>query len=151
MKRIILAICIIACSLSTQAQNQIFSKYATIDGVDFVCINKAMFGLGTKMISVAGGGEDLSKLGSLDKMLIISSDSDGGKKQIDEDIRTLSTDKDYEVLMTSHSSGGDNMFIFTNKRKPHELIIGTIGKDDSSMVVVVGDFSKEDISNFLNQ
>ena len=33
----------------------------------------------------------------------------------------------------------------------HELIIGTIGKDDSSMVVVVGDFSKEDISNFLNQ
>ena len=71
--------------------------------------------------------------------------------QIDKDIRTLSTDKDYEVLMTSHSSGGDNMFIFTNKRKPHELIIGTIGKDDSSMVVVVGDFSKEDISNFLNQ
>ena len=138
MKRIIIAICIIACSLSTQAQNQIFSKYATIDGVDFVCINKAMFGLGTKMISVAGGSEDLSKLGSLDKMLIISSDNDGGKK-------------DYEVLMTSHSSGGDNMFIFTNKRKPHELIIGTIGKDDSSMVVVVGDFSKEDISNFLNQ
>ena len=150
MKRIIIAICIIACSLSTQAQNQIFSKYATIDGVDFVCINKAMLGLGTKFIN-SSGGKDLGKLGALNKMLIISSDSDGGKKQIDKDIRTLSTDKDYEVLMTSHSSGGDNMFIFTNKRKPHELIIGTIGKDDSSMVVVVGDFSKEDISNFLNQ
>ena len=150
MKRIILAICIIACSLSTQAQNQIFSKYATIDGVDFVCINKAMLGLGTKFIS-SSGGKDLGKLGALNKMLIISSDSDGGKKQIDKDIQTLSNDKDYEVLMTAHSSGDDNVFIFTNKRKPHELIIGTIGKDDSSMVVVVGDFSKEDISNFLNQ
>ena len=151
MKRILLLAAIALCGIAAQAQNKIFEKYATMQGVEYVCINKAMFGLGTKMISVAGGGEDLSKLGSLDKMLIISSDSDGGKKQIDEDIRTLSTDKDYEVLMTSHSSGGDNMFIFTNKRKPHELIIGTIGKDDSSMVVVVGDFSKEDISNFLNQ
>ena len=150
MKRIILAICIIACSLSTQAQNQIFSKYATIGGVDFVCINKAMLGLGKKFIS-SSGGKDLGKLGALNKMLIISSDSDGGKKQIDKDIQTLSNDKDYEVLMTVHSSGDDNVFIFTNKRKPHELIIGTIGKDDSSMVVVVGDFSKEDISNFLNQ
>ena len=150
MKRIILAICIIACSLSTQAQNQIFSKYATIDGVDFVCINKAMLNLGTKFISVAGG-EDLSKLGALEKMLIISSESSDGKKKIDKDINALSNDKDYEVLMTSHSSDGDNTFIFTNKRKPHELIIGTIEKGESSMIVIIGNFSKEDISNFLNQ
>ena len=150
MKRIILAICIIACSLSTQAQNQIFSKYATIDGVDFVCINKAMFNLGTKLISVAGG-EDLSKLGALEKMLIINSESSDGKMKIDKDINALSNDKDYEVLMTSHSSDGDNTFIFTNKRKPHELIIGTIEKGESSMIVIIGNFSKEDISNFLNQ
>lgn len=150
MKRIILAICIIVCSLATQAQNQIFSKYATMDGVGFVCINKAMFDLGTKFINVAGG-EDLSKLGALDKMLIISSESNNGKKKIDKDIQTLSTDKDYDVLMTSHSSGGDNIFIFTSKRNPHELIIGTIEKEHSSMVVVVGNFTKEDISNFLNQ
>ena len=150
MKRIILAICIIACSLSTQAQNQIFSKYATMDGIEFVCINKAMFNLGTKFISVAGG-EDISKLGALEKMLIISSESSDGKKKIDKDINALSNDKDYEVLMTSHSSDGDNTFIFTNKRKPHELIIGTIEKGESSMIVIIGNFSKEDISNFLNQ
>lgn len=150
MKRIFLAICIIFCSLSIQAQNKIFSKYATMDGIEFVCINKAMFGLGTKFISAAGG-EDLDKLGNLEKMLIISSESDGGKTQIDKDIKSLSTDDDYEILMTSHSSGGDNMFIFTNKRKPHELIICTIEKGYSSMIVVVGNFTKEDINNFLNQ
>ena len=150
MKRVFLAICITFCTLSMQAQNKIFSKYATMDGIEFVCINKAMFGLGTKFISAAGG-EDLDKLGNLEKMLIISSESDGGKTQIDKDIKSLSTDDDYEVLMTSHSSGGDNMFIFTNKRKPHELVICTIEKGHSSMIVVVGNFTKEDINNFLNQ
>jgi hypothetical protein len=121
-----------------------------MDGIEFVCINMAMFGLGTKFISAAGG-EDLDKLGNLEKMLIISSESDGGKTQIDKDIKSLSTDDDYEILMTSHSSGGDNMFIFTNKRKPHELVICTIEKGHSSMIVVVGNFTKEDINNFLNQ
>ena len=150
MKRIFLAICIIACSFSMQAQNKIFSKYATMDGIDFVCINKAMFNLGTKFISAAGG-EDLDKLGSLDKMLIISSENTDGKKRIDKDINALSTDDDYELLMTSHSSGGDNVFIFTNKRKPHELIIGTKEQNQSSMIVIIGNFTKEDVSNFLNQ
>ena len=150
MKRVILAICIIACSLSLQAQNKIFSKYATMDGIEFVCINKAMFNLGTKFISAAGG-EDLDKLGNLDKMLIISSENTDGKKQIDTDINAMSTDEDYELLMTSHSSGGDNVFIFTNKRKPHELIIGTKEQKQSSMIVIIGNFTKEDVSKFLNQ
>ncbi len=150
MKRIIVIIAVITCSFSMQAQNKIFSKYATMDGIDFVCINKAMFNLGTKFISAAGG-EDLDKLGNLDKMLIISSENTDGKKQIDKDINVLSTDDDYELLMTSHSSGGDNVFIFTNKRKPHELIIGTKEQNQSSMIVIIGNFTKEDVSNFLNQ
>ena len=150
MRHLFLVIAIIVGSLSMRAQNKIFSKYATMDGIEFVCINKAMFNLGTKFISAAGG-EDLDKLGSLDKMLIISSENTNGKKQIDQDINVLSTDEDYELLMTSHSSGGDNMFIFTNKRKPHELIIGTKEQNQSSMIVIIGNFTKEDVSNFLNQ
>ena len=150
MRHLFLVIAIIAGSLSMRAQNKIFSKYATMDGIEFVCINKAMFNLSTKFISAAGG-EDLDKLGSFDKMLIISSENTNGKKQIDQDINVLSIDEDYELLMTSHSSGGDNMFIFTNKRKPHELIIGTKEQNQSSMIVIIGNFTKEDVSNFLNQ
>ena len=150
MKRIFVVLAVIAFSLSMQAQNKIFSKYATMDGIEFVCINKAMFNLGTKFINAAGG-EDLDKLGSLDKMLIISSETTDGKKQIDKDINILTTDEDYELLMNSHSSGGDNVFIFTNKRKPHELIIGTKEQNQSSMIVIIGNFTKEDVSHFLNQ
>ena len=141
MKKIIIAICILACAMSTQAQNKIFTKYASMDSISFVCINKAMFNLGSSFIKTATGDDSLGKLSNIDKLLIISADSKQGKKQIDND--------EYEILMTSHSEEGDNVFIFSNKRKPHELIIGSVGKLDSSMIVIVGNFTKEEVSKLM--
>ena len=149
MKRLIIAICILVCVLSTQAQNKIFTKYATMDGIEFVCINKALFNLGSTFIKSATGDDSLGKLSNIEKLLVISAESEKGKKQIDKDISSLSTDDDYEILMTSHSESGDNVFIFSNRRKPHELIIGTIEKKNSSMVVVVGNFTKEEVAKLM--
>ena len=149
MKRLIIAICILVCALSTQAQNQIFTKYATMDGIEFVCINKALFNLGSAFIKSAAGDDSLGKLSNIEKLFVISAESEKGKKQIDKDISSLSTDDDYEILMTSHSESGDNVFIFSNRRKPHELIIGTIEKKNSSMVVVVGNFTKEEVAKLM--
>ena len=56
-----------------------------------------------------------------------------------------------QIKRKNNPSGGDNVFIFTNKRKPHELIIGTKEQNQSSMVVIIGNFTKEDVSKFLNQ
>lgn len=149
MKRLIIAICILVCALSTQAQNQIFTKYATMDGIEFVCINKALFDLGSAFIKSTTGDDSLGKLSNIEKLFVISAESEKGKKQIDKDISSLSTDDDYEILMTSHSESGDNVFIFSNRRKPHELIIGTIEKQNSSMVVVVGNFTKEEVAKLM--
>ena len=149
MKRLIIAICILVCALSTQAQNKIFAKYATMDGIEFVCINKALFNLGSTFIKSATGDDSLGKLSNTEKLLVISAENEKGKKQIDKDISSLSTDDDYEILMTSHSESGDNVFIFSNRRKPHELIIGTIEKQNSSMVVVVGNFTKEEVAKLM--
>ena len=149
MKKIIIAICILACAISTQAQNKIFTKYASMDSISFVCINKAMFNLGSSFIKTATGDDSLGKLSNIDKLLIISADSKQGKKQIDKDISTLSNSDEYEILMTSHSEEGDNVFIFSNKRKPHELIIGSVGKLDSSMIVIVGNFTKEEVAKLM--
>ena len=149
MKRLIIAICILVCVLSTQAQNKIFTKYATMDGIEFVCINKALFNLGSTFIKSATGDDSLGKLSNIEKLLVISAESEKGKKQIDKDISSLSTDDDYEILMTSHSESGDNVFIFSNRRKPHELIIGTIEKKNSSMVVVVGNSTKEEVAKLM--
>ena len=149
MKRLIIAICILVYALSTQAQNQIFTKYATMDGIEFVCINKALFNLGSAFIKSATGDDSLGKLSNIEKLFVISAENETGKKQIDKDISSLSTDDDYEILMTSHSESGDNVFIFSNRRKPHELIIGTIEKQNSSMVVVVGNFTKEEVAKLM--
>ena len=149
MKRLIIAICILVCALSTQAQNQIFTKYATMDGIEFVCINKALFNLGSAFIKSAPGDDSLGKLSNIEKLFVISAESEKGKEQIDKDISSLSTVDDYEILMTSHSESGDNVFIFSNRRKPHELIIGTIEKQNSSMVVVVGNFTKEEVAKLM--
>lgn len=145
MKRFIIAICIFACAMSTQAQNKIFTKYASMDGISFVCINKAMLNPGSSFIKTATGDGFLGELSNIDKLLIISAENEKSKKQIDEDINALSNNDEYEILMISHSEGGDNVFIFSNKRKPHELIIGSIEKQDSSMIVIVGDFTKEEV------
>ena len=149
MKRLIIAICILVCALATQAQNQIFTKYATMDGIEFVCINKALFDLGSAFMKSTTGDDSLGKLSNIEKLFVISAESEKGKKQIDKDISSLSTDDDYEILMTSHSESGDNVFIFSNRRKPHELIIGTIEKKNSSMVVVVGNFTKEEVAKLM--
>ena len=74
MKQIIIAICILACAMSTQAQNKIFTKYASMDSISFVCINKAMFNLGSSFIKTATGDDSLGKLSNIDKLLIISAD-----------------------------------------------------------------------------
>lgn len=149
MKRIIIAICIFACAMSTQAQNKIFTKYASMDGISFVCINKAMLNLGSSFIKTATGDGYLVELSNIDKLLIISAENEKSKKQIDEDINALSNNDEYEILMISHSEEGDNVFIFSNKRKPHELIIGSIEKQDSSMIVIVGDFTKEEVVKLM--
>ena len=149
MKKIIIAICILACAMSTQAQNKIFTKYASMDSISFVCINKAMFNLGSSFIKTATGDDSLGKLSNIDKLLIISAENEKSKKQIDKDINALSNNNEYEILMTSHSESGDNIFLFTNKRKPHELIIGSVGKQNSSMIVVVGNFTKEEVAKLM--
>ena len=56
-----------------------------------------------------------------------------------------------QIKRKNNPSGGDNVFIFTNKRKLHELIIGIKEQNQSSMIVIIGNFTKEDVSKFLNQ
>ena len=54
MKRILLLAAIALCGIAAQAQNKIFEKYATMQGVEYVCINKAMFSAG---LSLATAGQ----------------------------------------------------------------------------------------------
>ncbi len=145
MKRLIITIAIIACAFAAMAQNKIFEKYAKMEDVDYVCINKAMFNLANSVLDA-----ELSNLGGIEKMLIISSNTAKGKSQIDKDIEVLSNDKNYEILMTARDGGESVVFIFTDKRNPHELIIATQEKEESSILVCAGSFSSKEVYEMLN-
>ncbi len=146
MKRLIITIAIIACAFAAMAQNKIFEKYAKMEDVDYVCINKAMFNLANSVLDA----ELSSNLGGIEKMLIINSNTAKGKSQIDKDIEVLSNDKNYEILMTARDGGESVVFIFTDKRNPHELIIATQEKEESSIIVYAGNFSSKEVYEMLN-
>ncbi|MBO7573143.1 MAG: DUF4252 domain-containing protein [Bacteroidales bacterium] len=145
MKRLIITIAIIACTFAAMAQNKIFEKYAKMEDVDYVCINKAMFNLANSVLDA-----ELSNLGGIEKMLIISSNTAKGKSQIDKDIEVLSNDKNYEILMTARDGSDNVVFFFTDKRNPHELIIATQEKEESSIIVYAGNFSSKEVFEMLN-
>lgn len=145
MKRLIITIAIIACTFAAMAQNKIFEKYAKMEDVDYVCINKAMFNLANSVLDA-----ELSNLGGIEKMLIISSNTAKGKSQVDKDIEALSNDRNYEILMTAHDGSDNVVFIFTDKHNPHELIIATQEKEESSIIVYAGNFSSKEVYEMLN-
>lgn len=147
MKRILLVAVIALCGIAAQAQNKIFEKYAKMEGVEYVCINQAMFSAG---LSIATGGQvvvdeantqgtDLRKFANYNRMIIIT--AKGDKKQVlYNDIQKLAKDKDYELLMQSHSAdGNDATFLHNEKANPNEFIICNIREEDCSVVVLLKD------------
>jgi hypothetical protein len=147
MKKILLVAVITLWSFAAQAQNKIFEKYAKMEGVEYVCINKAMFSAGLS-IATAGQvvvdetstqGTDLSKFANYNQMLIITAKGDK-KQQLYDDIQKLAKETDYEVLMQSHSAdGNDATFLHNEKADPNEFIICNIREEDCSVVVLLKD------------
>ena len=147
MKKVLLVAVIALCGIAAQAQNKIFEKYAKMEGVEYVCINKAMFSAGLS-IATAGQvvvdeantqGTDLSKFANYNRMLIITA-KDDKKQQLLGDIQKLEKEKDYEVLMQSHSAdGNDATFLYNENANPNEFIICNIREEDCSVVVLLKD------------
>ena len=147
MKKVLLVAVIALCGIAAQAQNKIFEKYAKMESVEYVCINKAMFSAGLS-IATAGQvvvdeantqGTDLSKFANYNRMLIITAKGDK-IQQLLGDIQKLEKEKDYEVLMQSHSAdGNDATFLYNENANPNEFIICNIREEDCSVVVLLKD------------
>ena len=144
MKRILLVAVIALCGIAAQAQNKIFEKYAKMEGVEYVCINKSLISSGLSFL--AGGGQvtydSLAVNGTFanfNRMLIIT--AKGDKMQtLYNDMMRLTKQKDYEILIESHSADNDDAVIFSNtKSDPNEFIICNIREEDCSVVVLLKD------------
>lgn len=145
MKKILLVAVIALCGIAAQAQNKIFEKYAKMEGVEYVCINKAMFSAGLSLAtagqvvfdSINTKGTDLEKFANFNRMIIIT--AEGDKKQLlSKDIQKLSKEKDYEILMESHSNSNDDAIFLSSNT---EFIICNIREEDCSVVILLKDKS----------
>ena len=142
-KRILLVAVIALCGIAAQAQNKIFEKYAKMEGVEYVCINKAMFSAGLSLAtagqvvfdSINTKGTDLEKFANFNRMIIITAEGDK-KQQLSKDIQKLSKEKGYEILMESHSNGNDDAIFLSSNT---EFIICDISEEDCSVVILLKD------------
>lgn len=143
MKRILLVAVIALCGIAAQAQNKVFEKYAKMEGVEYVCINKAMFTAGLSLAtagqvvfdSIDTKGTDLEKFANFNRMIIITAKGDK-KQQLSKDIQKLSKEKGYEILMESHSNGNDDAIFLSSNT---EFIICNIREEDCSVVILLKD------------
>ena len=142
-KKILLVAVIALCGIAAQAQNKIFEKYAKMEGVEYVCINKAMFSAGLSLAtagqvvfdSIDTKGTDLEKFANFNRMLIITAKGDK-KQQLSKDIQKLSKEKGYEILMESHSNGNDDAIFLSSDT---EFIICNTREEDCSVVLMLKD------------
>ena len=96
MKRILLVAVIALCGIAAQAQNKVFEKYAKMEGVEYVCINKAMFSAGLSLAtagqvvfdSIDTKGTDLEKFANFNRMIVITAKGDK-KQQLSKDIQNM--------------------------------------------------------------
>ena len=143
MKKMLLIAVIALCGIAAQAQNKIFEKYAKMEGVEYVCINKAMFSAGLSLAtagqvvldSIDTQGTGLEKFANFNRMVIIT--AKGGKKQLlSKDIQKLLKENGYEVLMESHSDGNDDAIFLSSDT---EFIICNTREEDCSVVIMLKD------------
>jgi len=144
MKRILLVAVIALCGIAAQAQNKIFEKYAKMEGVEYVCINKSLISSGLSFLagggqvtydSLAVNGTDLGEFANFNRMIIITAKGDK-KQQLSKDIQKLSKEKGYEILMESHSNGNDDAIFLSSDT---EFIICNIREEDCSVVILLKD------------
>ena len=144
MKRILLVAVIALCGIAAQAQNKIFEKYAKMEGVEYVCINKSLISSGLSFLagggqvtydSLAVNGTDLGEFANFNRMIIITAKGDK-KQQLSKDIQKLSKEKGYEILMESHSNGNDDAIFLSSDT---EFIICNTREEDCSVVILLKD------------
>ena len=144
MKRILLVTVIAFCGIAAQAQNKIFEKYAKMEGVEYVCINKSLISSGLSFLagggqvtydSLAVNGTDLGEFANFNRMILITAKGDK-KQQLSKDIQKLSKEKGYEILMVSHYNGNDDAIFLSSDT---EFIICNTREEDCSVVILLKD------------
>lgn len=139
-KQILLAAVLIFAALGAKAQNKVFEKYFDMKGVESVTIGKSMI----------ADAIDANLAKRFDKLYVINFTSKDAKKKIAADIKALSNNKDYEVLMSGSEGSSRYDFLFNAKSSPTEFIISASDGKEHIVMLFLGDFTEDDLESLVN-
>lgn len=158
MKRFftILALCILTLtswmSVSANAQNSIFGKYKNMDDVEYICITKAMLRFMKGASATINGVHIDGITNALNLVLIVNSgDNKKARELMKEDYAKLSSDSDYESLMSVRSDGERVETLLNSKQSIKEVVMYIDENDgDQVFIVLTGKFTDEQLGKLLN-
>ncbi len=149
-KKIVFATVLLVSATGLQAQNKIYDKYADMKDIHYYCVNESMMQFCNAAFGALASQDGSTNVCKLQKMLTISSTQRGAVKKINADIKKLLGDKNYEVLANGRSEGGMSYnYLLNETDSPNELVICTSSDNYGMITVVVGHFSKKEISDVL--
>ncbi len=126
--------------LTANAQNKVFDKYADMKGVEFVTIGKSML----------GDALDAQLAKRFDKMFVMNVTGKDARKKIAADIKKLSADKNYDVVMSGKEDDAKYEVLFNEKSSPSEFVISVSNDQNYVVMVFIGDFTQDDLDSLMD-
>lgn len=148
-RKYLYALILLCCAHFCFAQDDLFEKYADMDGVTTVYISKKMFQM---MPVVENVGLSLANMkGKVDFLGILSTENTNLRKDMERDFRAL-IGKEYEELMrVKDDSTRANFYVRQEGERIKELImLANTDSEGFTVIRLLGDFTQNDIQEIAN-
>ena len=143
MKKLLATVVLVLAVQMTYAQDQLFTKYEDVKGVEMVFISKAL-------LSVAAGSKigdlDIRKVAKkLEQVRILSVEKASLVKTIQAEALAIYKREKYEELMRM-SEGDEKTIIYVKPRgKNNEFVLFHIEKDELNIINLIGNLTMEEL------
>ncbi|MDR0437536.1 MAG: DUF4252 domain-containing protein [Bacteroidales bacterium] len=153
-KCIFISLCLFFASAGF-AQNRPFQKFAEMDGVTSVSISKAMLGLIGNMSNVTGidkAGVNISKMiNRIESLQILTSETPARAAQMKRDFSQFASTHYQELMRVADGTSRVNFYSNMQGNRIKELIMLVEDEGEFTAILLVGDFSLQDIQQITNQ
>ena len=150
MKKLILTFAIALFALAVTAQESFTDRFGGMKGVTSVYISKSMLGM---MPDMKSNGMNFAAVASkLDNIQILNTETKAAANALNKGCRQIIAKEKYENLMNV-SDGGEHTGIYMKEyaRGKKQYIMLNIDEDETSVIVLTGDLTLQDIKNVIGK
>ena len=147
-RHFLMAFCLFCTSMGF-AQNSIFEKYADMDNITSIYISKAMFQM---MPNIEQAGTNFGDLkGKIESLQLITTEKQDMIAQMKKDFSRLVTTRHEELMRVKDGNTRVNFYSDMKGDQIKEFIMLVEDDDNFTAIMLVGNFTLQDIQNIANQ